>query len=130
MSEAVAANERPEWLPAKFKDGEALAKSYGELESKLGQMSSQLKEQQEQWETFLQEQEAAHQEAASIEDVAFAQDALAHERVAHRGPFGPTAAAIERAYMDGASQVLEQATRRGKVPPPENVEQLRAVLPG
>lgn len=30
------ADERPEWLPQKFKTGEDLAKSYGELEKKIG----------------------------------------------------------------------------------------------
>jgi len=30
------AEERPEWLPQKFKTGEDLAKSYGELEKKIG----------------------------------------------------------------------------------------------
>ena len=29
--------ERPEWLPEKFETPEALASSYGELETKLGQ---------------------------------------------------------------------------------------------
>ncbi len=36
--------ERPEWLPEKFKDAEALAKSYGELEKRFGGFTGAPKE--------------------------------------------------------------------------------------
>lgn len=35
---------RPEWLPEKFKSPEDLAKSYGELESRLGELSERAKQ--------------------------------------------------------------------------------------
>ncbi len=37
VEEPQAQQERPEWLPEKFESAEALAKAYGELESKMGQ---------------------------------------------------------------------------------------------
>ena len=37
VKEPQAQQERPEWLPEKFESAEALAKAYGELESKMGQ---------------------------------------------------------------------------------------------
>ena len=51
MEEATQANEeatpssptRPEWLPEKFENPEAFAKSYGELESKIGQREEDLR---------------------------------------------------------------------------------------
>ena len=32
----LKSEERPDWLPEKFKNAEDMAKAYGELESKLG----------------------------------------------------------------------------------------------
>lgn len=40
--------ERPSWLPEKFKTGEDLARSYAELESRLGQQTAQQAQQVEQ----------------------------------------------------------------------------------
>lgn len=37
------AGDRPEWLPEKFKTAEDLAKSYGELESKLGKKDDEIR---------------------------------------------------------------------------------------
>ena len=37
------AEERPEWLPQKFKTGEDLAKSYGELENSFRFFRNQIK---------------------------------------------------------------------------------------
>ena len=48
-------NERPEWLPEKFESPEALAKAYGELESKLGS------QQQQQQPAPVTEQQATQQ---------------------------------------------------------------------
>lgn len=41
VEEPQAQQERPEWLPEKFESAEALAKAYGELESKMGQGEQQ-----------------------------------------------------------------------------------------
>ena len=43
--------ERPDWLPEKFKSAEDMAKAYSELESKLGQPQQQQEETQEVQET-------------------------------------------------------------------------------
>tara|TARA_R100001082_G_scaffold77065_1_gene44944 strand:- start:10791 stop:11534 length:744 start_codon:yes stop_codon:yes gene_type:complete len=40
-------NQRPEWLPEKFKNVEDLAKAYGELESKLGSSNNEIQETQQ-----------------------------------------------------------------------------------
>jgi hypothetical protein len=43
--------ERPEWLPEKFKSAEDMANAYGELEKKLGQPQQQEEEEQEPQQT-------------------------------------------------------------------------------
>jgi hypothetical protein len=45
VEEPQAQQERPEWLPEKFESAEALAKAYGELESKMGQKEEQVEEE-------------------------------------------------------------------------------------
>ena len=45
VEEPQAQQERPEWLPEKFDSAEALAKAYGELESKMGQKEEQVEEE-------------------------------------------------------------------------------------
>ncbi len=48
--------ERPEWLPDKFKSPEELARSYGELESKLGEQGQTISQLQKQFEEAQQQQ--------------------------------------------------------------------------
>lgn len=55
--EAVQEGERPSWLPEKFKSPEEFAKSYAELETRLGQQS-QSKEQAPEQTTQEQAQQA------------------------------------------------------------------------
>ena len=45
-----AKDDRPDWLPSKFKSGEDLARSYSELESKLGEQGKTISELQAQME--------------------------------------------------------------------------------
>lgn len=45
--ELQSTEERPDWLPEKFKSAEDMAKAYSELESKLGQPQQQQEETQE-----------------------------------------------------------------------------------
>ena len=51
VEEPQVEQERPEWLPEKFESAEALAKAYGELESKMGQGEEQQQEQVEEEES-------------------------------------------------------------------------------
>ena len=48
VEEPQSEQERPEWLPEKFKSAEDLAKAYGELESKLGSDREESKQQEEE----------------------------------------------------------------------------------
>ena len=42
VEEPQSEQERPEWLPEKFESAEAMAKAYGELESKIAATESML----------------------------------------------------------------------------------------
>ena len=48
VEEPQSEQERPEWLPEKFKSAEDLAKAYGELESKLGSDREESTQQEEE----------------------------------------------------------------------------------
>ena len=48
VEEPQSEQERPEWLPEKFKSAEDLAKAYGELESKLGSNREESTQQEEE----------------------------------------------------------------------------------
>lgn len=48
VEEPQAEQERPEWLPEKFDSAEAMAKAYGELESKMGAGANEEEEQTEE----------------------------------------------------------------------------------
>lgn len=46
VEEPQSEQERPEWLPEKFESAEAMAKAYGELESKMGAGAKEEEEEQ------------------------------------------------------------------------------------
>lgn len=46
VEEPQSEQERPEWLPEKFESAEAMAKAYGELESKMGAGADEQEEEQ------------------------------------------------------------------------------------
>ena len=48
VEEPQVEQERPEWLPEKFESAEAMAKAYGELESKMGAGAKEEEQQEEQ----------------------------------------------------------------------------------
>lgn len=48
VEEPQAEQERPEWLPEKFDSAEAMAKAYGELESKMGAGANEEEQQTEE----------------------------------------------------------------------------------
>lgn len=48
VEEPQAQQERPEWLPEKFDSAEAMAKAYGELESKMGAGANEEEQQTEE----------------------------------------------------------------------------------
>lgn len=48
VEEPQVEQERPEWLPEKFESAEAMAKAYGELESKMGAGTKEEEQQEEQ----------------------------------------------------------------------------------
>ena len=64
--------DRPEWLPEKFKSAEDMAQAYSELEKKLGQAPKEGEAEAEQSET-----EAENQEEQSEENVSEAYQAVA-----------------------------------------------------
>jgi hypothetical protein len=64
-------NERPPWLPEKFSSAEEMAKSYSELEKKLGQAP-----QEEQAEAEQAEEKAENQEEQSEENTSEASQVL------------------------------------------------------
>jgi hypothetical protein len=65
-------NDRPQWLPEKFKSAEDMAQAYSELEKKLGQAP-----QEEQAEAEQVEEKAENQEEQSEENVSEAYQAVA-----------------------------------------------------
>ena len=62
VEEPQVEQERPEWLPEKFESAEAMAKAYGELESKLGKG-----EPQEQQQEVEEEEEVTNETEPSTE---------------------------------------------------------------
>jgi len=58
-------NDRPEWLPEKFKDPADMAKAYSELEKKLGQPKEEATEEPEQSETEAEDKEEQTEENVS-----------------------------------------------------------------
>ena len=48
VEESQSEQERPEWLPEKFESAEAMAKAYGELESKMGAGTDEEEQTEEQ----------------------------------------------------------------------------------
>ena len=69
--EQAPTEERPEWLPEKFSSAEEMAKSYSELEKKLGQPQQQAEDeeqpQQQEEETNEDNQEAGNYNEAVVE---------------------------------------------------------------
>ena len=65
-------NDRPQWLPEKFKSAEDMAQAYSELEKKLGQPKEEATEEPEQ-----SEAEVENQEEQSEENVSEAYQAVA-----------------------------------------------------
>ena len=69
--EQAPTEERPEWLPEKFSSAEEMAKSYSELEKKLGQPEQQAEDeeqpQQQEEETNDDNQEAGNYNEAVVE---------------------------------------------------------------
>jgi hypothetical protein len=65
-------NDRPQWLPEKFKSAEDMAQAYSELEKKLGQPKEEATEEPEQSET-----EAENQEEQTEENVSEAYQTIA-----------------------------------------------------
>lgn len=71
-SQAEETQERPEWLPEKFASAEDMAKSYAELEKRMGQgakedTEEQPQEQQQEEETNEDNQEAGNYNEAVVE---------------------------------------------------------------
>jgi ElaB/YqjD/DUF883 family membrane-anchored ribosome-binding protein len=65
-------NDRPEWLPEKFKSPEDMSKAYSELEKKLGQSPEEASEESEQV-----EEKAENEEEQTEEDTSEAYQAVA-----------------------------------------------------
>jgi len=58
-------NDRPEWLPEKFKSAEDMAQAYSELEKKLGQPKEEATEEPEQSEAEVENKEEQAEENVS-----------------------------------------------------------------
>ena len=58
-------NDRPQWLPEKFKSAEDMAQAYSELEKKLGQPKEEATEEPEQSEAEVENQEEQAEENVS-----------------------------------------------------------------
>ena len=58
-------NDRPQWLPEKFKSAEDMAQAYSELEKKLGQPKEEATEEPEQSETEVENKEEQTEENVS-----------------------------------------------------------------
>ena len=58
-------NDRPEWLPEKFKSPEDMSKAYSELEKKLGQSPEEASEEPEQVEEKAEDKEEQSEENSS-----------------------------------------------------------------
>lgn len=79
---------RPDWLPEKFKDEEAFVKSYGELESKLGELSERAKQADTLEENY-------NELAVRLEQV----EQQRHDTQANQA--APLITAYEQAYAEG-----------------------------
>ena len=107
--------ERPDWLPEKFKSAEDLAKSYGELESKLGELSERAKYA----ETLEENYQAL---AAQVDQLQTAQTAQAQQQAQ-----SPLIAAYQDAYERGdAAQMLAVNAEISKL---ALRQELQSVLP-
>ena len=65
-AEQGASDDRPEWLPEKFKSAEDMAKAYSELESKLGQPQNQETSDKEETDAL---EEQVNQNASEVSDL-------------------------------------------------------------
>jgi len=91
------AEDRPEWLPEKFKSPEELSKAYGELERQF----TQSRQEATQSDSEPTEPEAAQDARQAVENAGLDFDALSNE-------FAETGGLSEQTYADLAAQGIPQ----------------------
>lgn len=105
--------ERPEWLPEKFESPEAMAKAYGELESKMGDTPADTEDDgYEYYEEGEDPVEAAGISSEALEEFSaefFQNGDLSEESLARIETEFGIPQDISKAYVDGQKAMVTQA---------------------
>ncbi len=110
--ETIAAEQeaRPDWLPSNFDSPEALVKSYGELQTKLGSQGTELGSLREQMDEMLElmQQQPAQQPYADPNDNPLVRE---YERAYQEGDTRKMLEVQAQISQAAAQQVFEQQTK-------------------
>lgn len=107
------ATERPEWLPEKFESAEALAKAYGELESKMGEATEESSDDDEyEYEEVEEVAEATGISVEAMEEFSnefYENGDLSNESLERIEKEFNIPQDIAKAYVEGQKALAEQA---------------------
>jgi hypothetical protein len=109
----IEVDDRPDWLPANFKDPAELAKSYGELQSKMTRDSQELAQTKETLEAVLESMQAQPEPQQQQYDPNDLQTAWDQNPIGVVALLAQQAAQAERAAWEKEQQTQQQQAQEG-----------------